>query len=168
MGIGTVAKGKSDVAAGLGCDELIVPDEVPGASYEDYESVDIVERVKEVTDGEGVKCVIDGIGKSTVDISIDSLARRGIFVSFGNASGAVPAFPVLRLIGKSGFVTRPKLLDYTVDRAELLKRAGDVFGWLQSKQLKVSVDKVFPLSEVVEGHKYLEAGKSKGKVLYEI
>ena len=59
--------------------------------------------------------MIDGIGKSTVDISLGSLARRGIFVSFGNASGAVPAFPVLKLIGKSAFVTRPKLLDYTGD-----------------------------------------------------
>jgi len=59
------------------------------------------------------QAVIDGIGKSTVDISLGSLARRGIFVSFGNASGAVPAFPVLKLIGKSAFVTRPKLLDYT-------------------------------------------------------
>ena len=55
-----------------------------------------------------------------------SLARRGIFVSFGNASGAVPAFPVLRLIGKSAFVCRPKLLDYTRDRAELDYRANQV------------------------------------------
>jgi NADPH2:quinone reductase len=139
-----------------------------GTSYEDYSSVDIVKKVMDVTGGVGVKASIDGIGKNTVDISIDSLARRGIFVSFGNASGAVPAFPVLRLIGKSAFLTRPKLLDYTVDRTELLKRADDVFGWLQDGKLKVSVDKVFPLEEVVEGHKYLEAGKSKGKVLYEI
>merc|ERR1711966_280137 len=136
-----------DVAQDLGCDELIVLDEIPGASYEDYDSVDIVERVKEVTDGEGVKCVIDGIGKSTVDISIDSLARRGIFVSFGNASGAVPAFPVLRLIGKSALVTRPKLLDYTVDREELLMRANEIFGWLEKGELKVSVDCTFPLDQ---------------------
>ena len=166
--IGTVSKGKQEIGESLGCDELIVLDEVPGASYEDYESVDIVSRVKEVTGGEGVKCVIDGIGKSTVDISIDSLARRGIFVSFGNASGAVPAFPVLRLIGKSAYVTRPKLLDYTVDRDELVWRAGEIFEWLQDGKLKVSVDTSFPLDEAAEGHKYLEAGKSKGKVLYKI
>jgi NADPH2:quinone reductase len=166
--IGTVAKGKADVAKDLGCDELILIDEVPGASFEDYESVDVVARVKEVTAGEGVKCVIDGIGKTTVDISIDSLARRGIFISFGNASGAVPAFPVLRLIGKSAYVTRPKLLDYSVDRDELIWRAGEIFGWLQEGQLKVAVDTTFPLDEAAEGHKYLEAGKSKGKVLYKI
>jgi hypothetical protein len=66
-----------------------------------------------------------------MDISLNSLARRGIFVSFGNASGAVPAFPVLRLIGKSAFVTRPKLLDYTATRDEMLYRSGEIFvrGW---------------------------------------
>jgi len=165
--IGTVSKGKESVAKQLGCDELIVLDEVAGASYEDYESVDVVKRVMEITDGVGCKAVIDGIGLSTVDISIDSLARRGIFVSFGNASGAVPAFPVLRLIAKSAFVTRPKLLDYTVDRAELLSRSDEIFGWLKDGTLKVAVDTSFPLDDAPEGHKYLESGASKGKVLYD-
>merc|ERR1740117_2789681 len=166
--IGTVSKGKEDVAQGLGCDELIVLDEMPGTSYEDYESVDVVAKVKEITGGAGVKCVIDGIGKSTMDISIDSLAPRGIFISFGNASGAVPAFPVLRLIGKSAYVTRPKLLDYTTNREELVSRADDIFGWLKDGKLNVSVDTTFPLDQAAEGHMYLEAGKSKGKVLYGI
>lgn len=166
--IGTAPKGKREIAESLGCDELILLDEVPGTSYENYASVDVVAQVKEITNGHGVKCVIDGIGKATVDISIDSLARRGIFVSFGNASGAVPAFPVLRLIGKSAYVTRPKLLDYTVDREELVWRASEVFGWLMQGKLKVAVDTVFPLEQAADGHKYLEAGKSKGKVLYSI
>jgi len=166
--IGTCAEGKADIGRATRCDELIVCKEVPGKSFEDYGSVDIVAKVMEITGGVGVKAVIDGIGLSTVDISINSLARRGIFVSFGNASGAVPAFPVLRLIGKSAFVTRPKLLDYTTDRAELLMRADELFGWLKAGELKVSVDKTFPLDEAVDGHKYLEAGKSKGKVLYQI
>lgn len=166
--IGTCSKGKEDISQKLGCDELIVLDEVPGTSYEDYESMDIVSKVMEVTDGVGAKCVIDGIGKSTVDISIDSLAHRGIFVSFGNASGAVPAFPVLRLIKKSAYVTRPKLLDYTTNREELTWRADEIFGWLRDGKLNVSVDTTFPLDQAAEGHLYLEAGKSKGKVLYEI
>jgi NADPH2:quinone reductase len=166
--IGTCSKGKQDVGEALGCDELIVCDEVPGTSYEDYESVDIVSRVMEVTNGVGAKCVIDGIGKSTVDISINSLAHRGIFVSFGNASGSVPAFPVLRLIGKSAYVTRPKLLDYVVTREELVERAGDIFGWLKEGKLNVSVDTTFPLDQAAEGHLYLEAGKTKGKLLYKI
>lgn len=166
--IGTVSKGKEDIGKSLGCDELLVLDEVPGTSYEDYESMDIVSKVMEITDGKGCKSVIDGIGKSTVDISIGCLAHRGIFISFGNASGAVPAFPVLRLIGKSAYVTRPKLLDYTTTRAELVERADEIFGWLEDGKLNVSVDTSFPLDQAAEGHKYLEAGKSKGKVLYKI
>jgi NADPH:quinone reductase len=166
--IGTAPVGKRDVAEATGCDELILLNEAPGTSYEDYASVDVVAKVMEITGGQGVKCVIDGIGKATMDISIDSLARRGIFVSFGNASGAVPPFPVLRLIGKSAYVTRPKLLDYTVDRDELVWRSSEVFGWLSQGKLKVSVDAVFPLEQAAEGHKYLEAGKSKGKVLYSV
>mmetsp|Transcript_861 Transcript_861/g.1332 ORF Transcript_861/g.1332 Transcript_861/m.1332 type:complete len:377 (-) Transcript_861:64-1194(-) len=166
--IGTCSKGKADIGASLGCDELIVLDEVPGTSYEDYESVDILSRVMEVTEGKGCKAIIDGIGKSTMDISIGSLAHRGIFISFGNASGAVPAFPVLRLIGKSAYVTRPKLLDYTTTREELVSRADEIFGWLKDGKLKVSVDTAFPLEQAAEGHLYLEAGKSKGKVLYQI
>merc|ERR1719215_89632 len=146
--IGTGPKGKADVCEKLGFDELILLDETPGTAYEDYESVDIV-----------------GIGKNTVDISINSLAHRGIFISFGNASGAVPAFPVLRLIGKSAYVTRPKLLDYTTTREEMLWRSGEIFGWLQEGKLNVNVDTTFPLDQAAEGHKYLEAGKSKGKVL---
>jgi NADPH2:quinone reductase len=92
----------------------------------------------------------------------------GIFITFGNASGAVPAYPPLRHIGKSSFMTRPKLLDYTVDREELLGRANDIFGWIEKGQLNVTVDRTFPLAEVVEGHKYLEAGLSKGKVVYQL
>lgn len=166
--IGTCAKGKEDISRALGCDELIVLDEVEGTAYENYDSVDIVARVMEVTDGKGCKAIIDGIGKSTVDISLASLAHRGIFVSFGNASGAVPAFPVLKLIAKSAYVTRPKLLDYTTTREELVGRADEIFGWLKDGQLNVSVDTTFPLDQAAEGHMYLEAGKSKGKVLYKI
>jgi NADPH2:quinone reductase len=99
--IGTCSKGKSDIAKTLGCDELIVLDEVEGASYEDYNSVDIVARVMEVTEGKGCKAVIDGIGKSTMDISINSLAHRGIFVSFGNASGGKYCTTMLTVFGST-------------------------------------------------------------------
>jgi len=166
--IGTCPEGKKDVGLATGCDELIVLKEIEGTSYEDYTSVDIVSKVMEITGGAGCKAVIDGIGKSTVDISIDCLSRRGIFVSFGNASGAVPPFPVLRLIKKSAFVTRPKLLDYVADRDELLMRSQEVFGWIKSGDLTVGIDKVFPLSDAIAGHEYLEAGKSKGKLIYEV
>jgi len=120
----------------------------------------------EITGGVGCKAVVDGIGLATWEISLACLAQRGIFVTFGNASGAVPAFPPIKLIAKSGFICRPKLLDYTRDREELLWRSNEVFGWVASGDLKVSVDKTFPLEQAVDGHLYLEAGKSTGKVLY--
>ena len=122
-----------------GVDELIVYKEAPGTSYEDYTSVDLVPKVMEITGGEGVKAVIDGIGLATWETSIEVLARRGIFVSFGNASGAVPAFPPLRFINKSGFLTRPKLNDYTVTREELMSRANDIYGWLAKGEMTVTV-----------------------------
>mmetsp|Transcript_12598 Transcript_12598/g.37838 ORF Transcript_12598/g.37838 Transcript_12598/m.37838 type:complete len:356 (+) Transcript_12598:68-1135(+) len=166
--IGTCAKGKAAVGQATGVDELILYDEAPGTAYEDYESVDGLAKVMEITDGVGCKAVIDGIGKATLDMSLGALAQRGIFVSFGNASGAVPAYPPLRHIAKSSFMCRPKLLDYTRNREELLYRSNEIMGWLQSGQLKVTVDTSFPLDQAADGHKYLESGASTGKVLYEI
>jgi NADPH2:quinone reductase len=74
---------------------------------------------------------------------------------------------MIQLIGKSNFITRPKLVDYTSTREELLWRSAEVFKWVADGDLSVSVDKIFPLSKTSEGHVYLEAGKSTGKVLYD-
>ena len=161
------SKGKGAIGKATGVDELILYDEAPGTAYEDYESVDGLAEVMKITDGVGCKAVIDGIGKATLDMSLGSLAQRGIFVSFGNASGAVPAYPPLRHIAKSSFMCRPKLLDYTRNREELLYRSNEIMGWLQSGQLKVSVDTSFPLDQAAEGHKYLESGASTGKVKWD-
>ena len=166
--IGTTSESKEAIGRATGVDELIVLKDAPGASYEDYASVDIPARVAEITGGAGVKAVIDGVGLATWEISLASLGRRGIFVSFGNASGTVPAFEPLKLIGKSLFLTRPKLLDYVQDRDALVARSSEVFGWIREGKLKVSVDRAFPLDEAAEGHKYLESGASTGKVLYKI
>jgi NADPH2:quinone reductase len=122
----------------------------------------------DITSNQGVKLILDGVGKSTVDISIKCLARRGIFVSFGNASGPVPPFSLLSLTPKSAFCTRPKLGDYVTTPEELYKRCNDVFGWLKQGKLQVTVDKVFGIDHVAEGHEYLESGQSRGKVLYKI
>jgi len=168
--IGTCSQSKAAAVMQVGaCDELIVLKEVEGGmSYSDYGSVDIVGKVMDITNQKGVKCILDGVGKSTVDISLGCLAQRGLYVSFGNASGAVPAFPVLRLNAKSAFVTRPKLKDYVRDEEELMGRWGDIMEWISGGMLKVSVDCVFDLEDVKEGHVYLESGKSKGKILYKI
>ena len=95
--IGTVAKGKQAVAEATGADELIVLDEAPGTSYEDYTSKDVPAEVMRITDGKGVKCVIDGIGANTWEDSLASLAQRGICIFFGNASGPVPPVSPLKV-----------------------------------------------------------------------
>ena len=165
--IGTTSKPKQEAAKKV-CDEVIVLETAPGKSYADYTSVDIAQRVQEITNGQGVKLVIDGVGKSTVDISIACLARRGMFISFGNASGAVPPFSLLKLTPKSAFCTRPKLADYVATKEELQKRCTDVFGWLKEGKIQIRVDQIFSLDQAAEGHLYLESGQSKGKILYRI
>ena len=168
--IGTTSQSKITAAARVACDHLIVLDTEEGSdkSYADYSSVDIHQKVMEITDGNGVKCVIDGVGRSTADTSVKCLAKRGLWISFGNASGAVPPFSLLKLTPKSGYVTRPKLGDYVATKEELRARAKEIFGYVASGELKVGVDMVFPLCDAKKGHEYLEAGKSKGKILFRI
>ena len=166
--IGTTSKGKQETCPSNCCDELIVLDEVDGKSYSDYTSVDIQKRVMDITSSTGVKLIVDGVGKSTADISIGCLARRGIWISFGNASGAVPPVSLLKFTPKSAFCTRPKLGDYVATRDELEQRCNDVFGWVKSNQLKVKVDQIFSIDEASKGHLYLESGNSKGKILFKI
>lgn len=157
-----------EAAEAFGCEHLIVLENAPGKSYAAYTSVDIVSKVMEVTNGNGCKMIIDGVGKDTYEMSLKCLSKRGLFVSFGNASGAVPAFPVLRLLPQSAYMTRPKLNDYVATRSELLDRANEVFGWVSTGRLNIVVDKVFELEDVAKGHEYLEEGKSKGKILFKL
>ena len=166
--IGTTSQSKITAAAQAACDHLIVLEPQSGKSYADYSSVDIYEKVMEITDGAGVKCIVDGVGKSTSDISVKCLTRRGLWISFGNASGAVPPFSLLKLTPKSGYVTRPKLGDYVSTNEELQARADEIFEYLKDGTLTVKVDKVMSLEEAQNGHIYLESGKSNGKILFKI
>ena len=166
--IGTCSNGKKAIAESLGLDELIVLNEFAEKSYSDYGSVDVVGRVMEITGKQGVKCVIDGVGKAAADISVKCLALRGIWISFGNASGAVPPFSILNLVGKSAYLTRPKLGDYISTHEELMERVTDVFDWVKEGKLKVFVDQIFPLEKAIDCHNYLESGKSRGKLLLKV
>ena len=110
--------------------------------------------------------VYDSVGKSTFDKSLNCLHRRGTMVLFGQSSGAVPPLDpqVLNARG-SLFLTRPTLAHYTATHEELTHRVGDLFRWIASGELTVRIDKTFPLADAAEAHRYLEDGKTHGKIL---
>ncbi len=145
---------KAELARGAGADHVIL-----------YTQQDFAEVVKEATDGAGLQVVYDAVGKTTFDGSIGCLGRRGHMVLYGQASGAPDPLDVRRLGNGSLYLTRPGLGDYTVTREELEQRAGDVLGWVQSGELKLRVEHVFPLSEAAEAHRQLESRATTGKLI---
>ena len=153
---GTVStQEKAKLAREAGADEAIV-----------YTQVDFDVEVRRLTGDRGVDVVYDGVGQATFEKSLSSLRRRGYLVLFGQASGPVPAFDpqVLNARG-SLYLTRPSLGHYTAGRGELMQRALDLFAWLQAGELKVRIDKVFPLAEAARAHEYMESRQTRGKVL---
>ncbi len=151
----TVSTGaKADLAREAGADQVIL-----------YTQQDFAEEVKKATNGEGVQVVYDSVGKTTFDQSLSCLAPRGYLVLYGQASGAVPPMDPRVLGNGSLFLTRPGLGDYTATREELEQRAGDILGWVQSGQLNLRVEHVFPLAEASEAHRQLEGRATTGKVL---
>ena len=132
----------------------------------DYTKEDFVAAAKELTGGRGVQVVYDSVGRTTFDGSLASLAPRGMLVSFGQSSGAVPPFDPLRLSqGGSLYLTRPTLIHYVGSREELLSRAGEVLGWVRDGTLRVRVDREVPLADAAAAHRALEARETAGKVL---
>ncbi len=130
-----------------------------------YTETDSAEAVARLTDG-GVDVVYDSVGKDTFDKSLDSLRPRGYLVLYGQSSGAVGAVDPQVLNAKGGlFLTRPSLAHYTLDRAELTARAGDLFEWMAAGELDVRVDRTWPLAEAAQAHRYLADRRSKGKLL---
>ncbi len=130
-----------------------------------YAEQDFAEEVKKATGGDGVRVVYDGVGKTTFHQSVSCLGRRGVIALYGAASGNPdPIDPRLFAAG-SLYLTRPGLGDYTVDRAELESRAGDVLGWVASGQLKLRIGHEFALSDAPEAHRQLESRATTGKVL---
>ena len=116
-----MSKTKLEIVKRLGCNELIVLDTMEWNTYADYTSVDIAAHVMEITEGKGVKCIIDSVGLSTYEISLSSIGAWGILISFGNALGPAQAFPLLHLVAKSAFEA-PE---------ECKLQCQDVFGWVQ-------------------------------------
>jgi len=129
-------------------------------------SDDWVKRVREITNGEGVPVVYDSIGKDTWNGSLDCLAVRGMMVSFGNASGAVPAFEPGVLSAKGSlFLTRPTLFHYTRDAEELQQTADDLFAVLESGVVKIQINQRFKLSEAAKAHEALHSRQTTGATI---
>jgi NADPH:quinone reductase len=132
----------------------------------DYRKEDVAKRVRELTGGKGVPVVYDGVGKDTFQGSLDSLAPRGMFVSFGNASGPVPAFEPAILAAKGSlFLTRPSLIHYTTTRADLLESANALFDVVTKGAVKIEVNPTHPLRDAAKAHRDLEARKTTGSTI---
>lgn len=122
--------------------------------------------VRELTGGDGVPVVYDGVGATTFDGSLESLRRRGTLVLYGAASGPVPPFDPARLQGTgSTYLTRPTLVDHVVTREELLQRATNVLGWVAAGDLKLHVGRTYPLADAAQAHADLEGRRTTGKLL---
>lgn len=146
---------KCALAAGLGADHVI-----------DYKAEDVAARVRQITGGQGVPVAYDSVGKSTFEGTLASLARRGLFVSFGNASGPPPMLDIARL-NQAGslFLTRPKLFDYVATTEELDASAAALFAVIASGQVKISISQTFALSEARAAHEALEGRRTTGASL---
>ena len=132
----------------------------------DYKRDNFVERVKELTGGKGVPVVYDSIGKDTFPASLDCLEPRGLFVSFGGASGPVPPVNIMMLSQKGSlYLTRPTLVTYTAKRENLLAMADELFGLVRAGKIKPDVRQEYPLAQAVDAHRALESRRTTGATL---
>jgi NADPH:quinone reductase len=154
--IGTVGSDeKAALARENGCTHTIV-----------YTRENFVERVKEITGGKGVPVVYDGVGKDTFPASLDCVAPRGMFVSFGNASGPVPPFNIMMLTQRGSlYATRPTLVTYASNRASLNAMARELFDLVQAGKIKPDARRSFALEDAAEAHRTLESRKTTGSTL---
>lgn len=152
------SESKAERARQAGADEVI-----------NYNEQDFEAEARRLTGGAGVHVVYDSVGAATFHKSINSLRPRGMMVTFGNASGAVPAIEPLLLSQKGSlFLTRPSLGNYNLTREELLWRSGDILRWVGSGALKVHIHRMYPLEEADQAHRDLESRASTGKLLLSV
>ncbi|HEY3516485.1 MAG TPA: quinone oxidoreductase [Gammaproteobacteria bacterium] len=132
----------------------------------DYRTQDFEAEIKKLTSGRGVDVVYDSVGKDTFEKSLNCLRPRGMLALFGFSSGPVAPFDPAVLGAKGSlFLTRPGLNQYIATRDELVARANDLFAWLAAGELKIAIDRTWPLAEAGEAHRALEARRTTGKLL---
>jgi NADPH2:quinone reductase len=154
--IGTVGSAaKAELAKVHGCDHVI-----------NYSTENFVARVREITGGEGVPVVYDGVGKDTFMGSLDSLRPLGMLVTYGNASGPVPPLDLLLLSQKGSlFVTRPTIMSYTAKRTDLEALGAELFDVVASGKVKIEVHQRYALKDAAQAHCDLEARKTTGSTI---
>ncbi len=151
--IGTVGSDeKIKIAQENGCDYVI-----------NYSKENFADKVKTITNGEGVPVVYDGVGKKTFDQSIECLKVRGTMISFGNASGPLDPCDVTKSLAPKGlYLTRPSIAHYTSTREELDEAASKVFEMFINKKFKLKIFKEYTLNDIIEAHQDLENRKILG------
>ena len=154
--IGTVGSpAKVELARAHGCDHVI-----------DYTTENFTLRVRDITGGEGVPVVYDGVGKDTFTGSLDCLRPMGMMVSYGNASGPVPPVDLILLSQKGSlFITRPTLMSYTAKRADLLALGTELFDRVASGQVRVEINQRYALRDAAQAHRDLEARRTTGSTI---
>ncbi len=146
---------KAALSREAGADEVIL-----------YTQSDFPTEVKRITGGQGLPVVYDSVGKSTFEGSLRCLRPRGLLVLFGGASGAVPAFDLIRLSTMGSlYVTRPTLKDYVATRTDLEARATEVLNHVAQGTLKLRIDHIYSLREAAQAHRDLESRRTTGKLL---
>jgi NADPH:quinone reductase len=154
--IGTVSTPeKAELAKAHGCTHVI-----------NYKTEDFAKRVKELTNGQGVDVVYDAVGKDTYPASLDCLKPLGLWVSFGNASGAITNFDLLSLSSKGSlYATRPTLATYVAKRADLVANATELFDVVGKGIVKINVNHTYPLKDAVKAQQDLEGRKTTGSIV---
>jgi NADPH2:quinone reductase len=154
--IGTVgSEEKARLAKANGCTHVI-----------NYRTEDYVARVREITDGAGCDVVYDGIGKDTFPSSLDCLKPKGLWVSFGNASGPVPPFDLAILSAKGSlYATRPTIMTYIARHKDLLANASELFAMVAKGAVRIAPSRTYPLREAAAAHRDLEARRTTGSIV---
>ena len=132
----------------------------------DRNSEDVVARVMELTDGAGVPVAYDSVGKATFDQTMDCMAPRGMFVSFGTTSGSVPPVDAADLQHRGSlYFCRPTLMTYTASREDLVNSAAAVFAMIEKGAIEIEINQRYALADIVQAHTDLEAGKTSGSTI---
>ncbi len=152
------SEAKAELARNAGADTVI-----------NYREADFSAIARQMTNGRGVDVVYDSVGRDTFQQGLLCLRPRGMMVLFGQSSGAVaPLDPQTLNARGSLFLTRPSLAHYTLDRAEILRRSGDLFDLIGSGKLSIRIDRSYALANAADAHRALESRATTGKVLLDV